>query len=66
MTDWTPSLKAAQAAVDAAAADLVRARARRAKTVAAARAEGLTIYAAAATLGVTEGAVRRMLGLRAD
>ena len=66
MTDWTPTLKAAQAAVDAATADLARARQRRNTALARARRDGLTIYAAAQTLGVTEGAVRRMLGLRHD
>ena len=60
---WGQSLADVQASVEDARDALRAARDARASVVAAAHREGLTIYAIAKHLGVTQNAVRRMLGL---
>ena len=54
----------AQQAVERADLAASEARAERDRLVRVARDEGRTIYAIAAEMGVTQNAVRRMLGLR--
>lgn len=61
--DRTTALAAAQSGVEEARRVLDAAMDSRANTVAAAHAAGMTIYRIAKTLGVTQGAVRKMLGL---
>ena len=56
-------LAKSQADVGEARAALARAITAREKTVREAHADGMTIYRIAKTLGVTQGAVRKMLGL---
>ena len=57
-------LTQAQQAVERADLAASEARAERDRLVRQARVEGRTIYAIAAEMGVTQNAVRRMLGLR--
>ena len=58
------NLTQAQQAVERADLAASEARAERDRIVRQARVEGRTIYAIAAEMGVTQNAVRRMLGLR--
>ena len=58
------NLTQAQQAVERADLAASEARAERDRLVRQARVEGRTIYAMALELGVTQNAVRRMLGLR--
>ena len=58
------SLTQAQHAVEAADRAAEEARAERDRLVRQARDDGRTIYGIAADMGVTQNAVRRMLGLR--
>lgn len=62
-TRWPEALGAAQAGVEEARRVLGEAILTREATVAGAHAAGLTIYRIAKVLGVTQGAVRKMLGL---
>ena len=62
--DWGADLRARQAQVDAARADYATARYSRRITVEDARTAGITIYAIAKHLGLTQNAVRKILGLR--
>lgn len=65
MSHWSAILATAQANVDTAHEALVKARADRASIVATAHASGETIYGMAKALGLTQGAVRKILGLGA-
>ena len=58
------NLTQAQHAVEVADRAAEEARAERDRLVKLARDDGRTIYAIAAEMGVTQNAVRRMLGLR--
>ena len=58
------NLTQAQQAVERADLAASEARAERDRLVRQARVEGRAIYAIAAEMGVTQNAVRRMLGLR--
>ena len=60
------NLTQAQQAVERARDAYVAATSARAELVRIERARGRTIYAIARELGVTQNAVRRMLGLRGD
>lgn len=61
--EWVESLQDDQRGVLDARRDLDDAMAHRDDQVQSAHADGMTIYRIAKTLGVTQGAVRRMLGL---
>lgn len=60
---WHDSLSEAQQRVDAARDVLARQRLARDATIASARADGETIYGIAKALGLSQGAVRKVLGL---
>lgn len=62
-TRWPEALGAAQAGVEEVRRVLDEAMRERASVVSEAHAAGLTIYRIAQVLGVTQGAVRKMLGL---
>lgn len=61
--EWQAALTKAHADVDEARESLARARLARASVVATAHASGESIYGIAQALGVSQNAVRKMLGL---
>ena len=64
MNGHAEALRAAQDAIDAIRHQWDGALGERRRAVAHAKADGLTIYAIAQHLGITQNAVRQILGLR--